>query len=570
MKLNVNVCSLMAPVAMMTLLAIGCAERGKGGAEGGSSAAVASTESATSLWQADLGNGHYRNPILYADYSDPDVVAVGDEFYMTASSFNASPGLPLLHSTDLVNWELIDYVVDKNVPAETFAKPQHGNGIWAPNIRYHDDKLWIFFPDPDHGIYMTNTTDPKQGWSEPKLILPGKGIIDPTPMWDDDGQAYLLHGWAKSRSGKNNILTLHKMSADGTQVEAEGEVVINGHELEGYRTLEGPKFYKRGEYYYVFAPAGGVPVGWQSVFRSKNIYGPYEDRIVMEQGDSITNGPHQGSWVHTPAGEDWFIHFQARGPYGRIVHLQPMQWKDGWPVIGVDEDGDGVGNPVTSYRKPEVSKPSPVKTLPFADDFSSDELAQQWQWNANYEEDWFSLSEREGYLRLFAQQNVDPENDNLWMQPSLLLQKLPAPEFILQTTLEIPESLGEAEGGLLMFGEDYAWIGFRNLPGTGEVEIGEVSCRDARKGCTEHFQPHTRIQSGELTLRMTVSQGGQTVLSYQKKNGRFRALGELFQSRRGRWVGAKVGLFIRTEHEGQVHAENYIDVKEFRFIPPVG
>ncbi len=520
----------------------------------------------SALWQADLGNGYYQNPILYADYSDPDVVAVGDDFYMTASSFNTSPGLPVLHSKDLVNWQLIGYAVDKNVPADVFSTPQHGNGIWAPNIRYHNDKVWIFFPDPDHGIYMTNTTDPRKGWSEPKLILAGKGLIDPTPLWDDDGQAYLLHGWAKSRSGINNILTLHKMSSDGTAVEDEGKVVIDGHKLAGYRTLEGPKFYKHEGYYYVFAPAGGVPVGWQSVFRSKNIYGPYEDKIVMEQGDTYTNGPHQGAWVRTPAGEDWFIHFQSRHAYGRIVHMQPMTWVDGWPVIGVDDDGDGIGNPVLRYKKPKVTKPSEIKNLPFTDDFSSEALALQWQWQANYESTWYSLSERPGYLRLYAQ-GWDKNYKNMWLYPAQLLQKLPAPEFIVQTTIEIPEGAGEFTAGLTMFCEDYAWVGFSNLPGTGEVEVTLGGCHGARKGCTERIRPQKKLKTAEVTLRMIVTEGGTTVLSYLDDSGRFRSIGELFQARPGRWIGAKVGLFVRTEDADHVEQTNFVDVKEFKLFP---
>ncbi|SMF17776.1 Beta-xylosidase [Alteromonadaceae bacterium Bs31] len=527
---------------------------------------VASLEDQHALWQADLGNGFYQNPILYADYSDPDVVAVGDDYYMSASSFNVSPGLPVLHSTDLVNWELIAYAVDKNVPADVFSKPQHGNGIWAPCIRYHEGKVWIFFPDPDYGVYMVNTTDPRKGWSEPKLILPGKGIIDPTPLWDDDGQAYLLHGWAKSRAGKNNILTLRKMSADASIVEPEGEIIINGHEIDNYRTLEGPKLYKHNGYYYVFAPAGGVPVGWQSVFRSKNIYGPYENKIVMEQGDTYINGPHQGGWVRTPAGEDWFIHFQSRHSYGRIVLMQPMTWVDDWPVIGVDEDGDGIGSPVRRYKKPKTPTESDIKNLPFTDDFSTQELALQWQWHANYQDEWYSLSERKGHLRLYAQ-HWGKENNNMWTYPAQLLQKLPAPEFIVQTTIEVPDSAGELSAGLTMFGEDYSWIGFSNIPETDEVEIVVGVCHGARKGCTENIRPQKILKTRQVTLRMIVTEGGATVLSFLDDNGRFHSVGELFQARPGRWIGAKVGLFVRSENAEDVKAENFVDVREFNLFP---
>jgi len=523
------------------------------------------------LWQPDLGNGLYKNPVLYADYSDPDVVAVGGDFYMTASSFNSAPGLPVLHSRDLVNWTLLGHALRKLVPEDVFAVPQHGNGVWAPNIRHHDGKVWIFYPDPDFGIYMIQSADPKTGiWSEPLLILPGKGLIDPTPLWDDDGRAWLLHAWAKSRSGKNNILTLHEMSPDGTAVAEEGQVIIDGHQLPGYSTLEGPKFYKRNGYYYIFAPAGGVPVGWQSVFRSKRIDGPYEYRTVLEQGDTLVNGPHQGAWVQTQSGEDWFIHFQSKLAYGRIVHLQPMQWLDDWPVIGADADGDGIGNPVTVYRKPDTGAGvlQTVATPPNSDEFDRAGLGVQWQWHANFGNDWYSLAERSGYLRLYARQPPEGYARNLWMMPSLLLQKLPAPGFIAEVKLEIPENAPNMSTGLLMFGEDYAWIGLQTDPETGAVKLGYASCHDARKGCAEVFKEEKTLTSQKLTLRMTMAEGGGTVFSYLDDSGRFKAIGELFQARPGRWVGARVGLFARLDGAANDKSENHIDIDSIHFYLP--
>ena len=526
------------------------------------------------LWQADLGNGFYKNPVLYADYSDPDVVAMGEDFYMTASSFNNAPGLPILHSRDLVNWTLLGHALKSLVPEDVYGVPQHGNGVWAPNIRYHDGKVWIFYPDPDFGIYMTQTEDPKAGgWSEPVLILPGKGMIDPTPLWDDDGQAWLLHAWAKSRSGKNNILTLREMSWDGTEVADEGKVIIDGHQLTGYRTLEGPKFYKRNGYYYIFAPAGGVPVGWQAVFRSRMINGPYESRVAMEQGDTLVNGPHQGAWVQTPSGEDWFVHFQSNLAYGRIVHLQPMRWAHDWPVIGSDADGDGVGNPVSTYGKPDVGKGYPtseesMQSPPASDEFERLSLGLQWQWNANSRSEWYSLSERSGFLRLYARQQPDQDSHNLWLMPSLLLQKLPAPNFIAEVTFEIPRGARDLSAGLLMFGEDYAWVGVQQDEDSGEMLLGYASCHDAPAGCLEDFKAEKALDSNALTVRMTVANGGGTVFSYLEENGRFKAIGELFQARPGRWVGAKVGLFARVNGADKADAGNYVDIDSIRFYKP--
>ncbi|WP_068382164.1 glycoside hydrolase family 43 protein [Paraglaciecola hydrolytica] len=523
------------------------------------------TQQTAAPWQADLGNGYYQNPILYADYSDPDVVAVDGDYYMTASSFNAAPGLPILHSKDLVNWQLINHALPVQVPEPHFSQPRHGEGVWAPNIRYHDEQFWIFYPDPDFGIYVVTAKDPKQEWSKPRLILVGQGLIDPTPLWDDDGKAYLLHGWAKSRAGINNILTLHEMTTDASVVAPQGEIIIDGHQIPGYKTLEGPKFYKRNGYYYIFAPAGGVPVGWQTVFRATNIQGPYEHKTVMEQGDTLTNGPHQGAWVTTPAKEDWFLHFQSKTAYGRIVHLQPMSWQNDWPVIGVDADHDGIGNPVRFYAKPKGPVQN-ISNLPFSDDFSASTLALQWQWNANYQDDWYSLSANKGQLRLFAQPDIAPETHNLWLNPAILLQKLPAPEFIVQTTMNIGPDSDNISAGLIMFGEDYRWIGMQKTEG--KAMLGFAECKNTRQDCTEHFKAQVEWPSDTVTLRFTVSAGGVVTSGYVDSQGRFQTFDELFQARAGRWVGAKVGLFARL-NQGQTRAvQHYADFTEFNFSLP--
>ena len=296
---------------------------------------------ASKVWVADNGDGTYKNPILHADYSDPDAIRVGDDFFMASSSFNVAPGLPILHSKDLVNWRIIGHVFKRQPPFDVFSTPQHGNGVWAPAIRFHNGEFYIFYPDPDRGIYMVKAKAAAGPWSEPLLIKEAKGWIDPCPLWDTDGNAYLVSAMAASRSGIKSIIVVSRMSPDGTRLLDDPVIVFDGHEK--HPTVEGPKFYKRNGFYYIFAPAGGVERGWQLVLRSKNVYGPYNERIVLAQGQSRINGPHQGAWVETQTGESWFLHFQDRGPYGRIVHLQPVKWVDDWPVIGVDRDGDGTG-----------------------------------------------------------------------------------------------------------------------------------------------------------------------------------------------------------------------------------
>ena len=278
-----------------------------------------SSHDVPAVWAADNGDGTYKNPILYADYSDPDAIRVGQDYYLTASSFTCLPGLPILHSPDLVNWTLLAHALPA-YPEARFATPQHGQGVWAPALRYHNGLFYLYWGDPDSGVYCTRSKTPAGPWDTPVLVLPGKGIIDPCPLWDDDGQAYMVHAWAASRAGVNSLLTLRTMTADGLHVSTTGRHIFDGRER--HPTIEGPKFYKRNGYCYIFAPAGGVTQGWQTVLRSKDIYGPYESRVVMAQGTTPINGPHQGGWVETPSGQSWFLHFQDAGAYGRILHLQ--------------------------------------------------------------------------------------------------------------------------------------------------------------------------------------------------------------------------------------------------------
>jgi beta-xylosidase len=395
----------------------------------------------------------YNNPIIHADYSDPDVVRVGDNFYLTASSFNSAPGLPILHSRDLVNWRIIAHAFQQQQPLDVFRKPQHGNGVWAPSIRWHKGYFYIYYGDPDFGIYMLKARDPRGPWSAPLLVKPAKGWIDPCPFWDDDGNAYLVHAWANSRAGIKSMLTINRMNAEGTKILDEGRMIFDGH--QHHPTIEGPKLYKRNGYYYIFAPAGGVPTGWQTVLRSKNIYGPYEDRIVMDQGTSVVNGPHQGGWVELKSGESWFVHFQDKGAYGRIVHLQPMKWVDDWPVVGNDADGNGKGEPVISFRRPDVGRNYPVETPQATDEFNRRRLGLQWQWQANYDQSWFSLRAHQGWMRL---NTVSIKaGANLWSVPNLLLQKFPAEEFEVVTRIDARKLPVGARAGVVIMGLDYSY-----------------------------------------------------------------------------------------------------------------
>ncbi|MBR1770800.1 MAG: family 43 glycosylhydrolase [Lachnospiraceae bacterium] len=451
------------------------------------------------LRQADLGDGTYQNPVLYGDYSDPDAIRVGDDYYMISSSFSNAPAIPILHSYDLVNWKVVNYVC-RHVPEFRYINPIHGSGVWAPAIRYHDGEYYVFFPMPDEGIYMSKAKDPRGEWSKPVNMMPESGVIDPCPFWDDDGKAYLVTGVAGSRKGYKSVLRMAEMAPDGTHLLTEPEIIYDGRPTEN-DTIEGPKVYKKDGWYYIFAPAGGVKGGFQVVLRARNIHGPYEYKVVMRQGDSPVNGPHQGAWVDTVTGEDWFLHFQDVYAGGRIVHLQPMSWQDGWPVIGkrkaanATETGqdavcadaaqaaDGTwGEPVMTHAKPCTAKAGACdasgNTVAIcepdtADEFETETLGLQWQWNANDEDGWYEMCPQESVIRLHA-----VKTNRLRQLPdfrNLLLQKWAAPEFVCETKMNVRDLQVGDMAGIVSLGVTYAGLAVRCCMTDSGVESGVTS-----------------------------------------------------------------------------------------------
>ncbi|TDE05796.1 glycoside hydrolase family 43 protein [Flavobacterium sandaracinum] len=523
----------------------------------GMSAQINDEKNYSKVWVADNGDGTYKNPILHADYSDPDVIRVGDDYYMTASSFNCIPGLPILHSKDLVNWELVNYALQKQSPFDVYDKPQHGNGVWAPCIRYHDEMFYIYYPDPDYGIYMVKTKDPKGLWSTPILVKEGKGIIDPTPLWDEDGTVYLAYAFAGSRAGIKSLLVLCTLNSEGTLANNDDAMIIDGHENEG--TIEGPKFYKRNGFYYLFAPAGGVATGWQTVLRSKNIYGPYEKRKVLEQGKTSVNGPHQGAWVKTQTGEDWFFHFQDKGAYGRIVHLQPMKWVDNWPVIGADEDKNGIGEPVASHKKPNIGKIYPLTTPPDSDEFNSPSLGLQWQWQANPQVYW-GLPGTNGHYTLFCRP-LPEKAVNLFDVPNMLLQKFPANEFTATAKMTFNSRFDGESIGFVVMGLDYSYLKVEQQEGA--LFISQVTCKSADKKALEIGAKREKLTVKTFYLQVKVHEGGRCSFFYSTDGTKFQSIGVDFQSREGKWIGAKLGFTAL--REGKVNDAGSLAIDWIRF-----
>lgn len=517
------------------------------------------------LWCPDLGDGTFQNPILYADYSDPDVCRVGDTFYMTASSFNYIPGLPILVSKDLVNWELKNYAIKERIPYDMYDSPAHAKGIWAPSIRYHNGEFFIFVGMPDQGIFMLKAKDPLGDWSEPVLVLPGKGYIDPCPIWNEDGTAYVVHGYAKSRIGFKSILGVFQITPDGEHAISDDVFLYDGTKTNP--TIEGPKVYKRNGYFYIFAPAGGVKTGWQTVLRSKNLYGPYEEKIVMHQGSSDINGPHQGGLVDTPSGEEWFIHFQDAGVYGRITHMQPVVWKNDWPVIGKDVEDIDCGEPQHTYPVPDcyTTNVEPL-FLKASDDFSSAGLGLQWQWLANSKPDFYSLSERPGALRLYNINPTEKPNPVLWDCANVLTQKLVCHSFTADFELDISGLQKGCQAGILMIGGEYSALAFRKttdglklvyLESETKKEKAQIKDTNTNDKKIEQILWELPLSSDTTTATLRIHFGKDKVcqMSYKLEHeAEFTKVPFSSIPQDHTWVGAKTGIFSTALESGNNHS----------------
>ena len=488
----------------------------------------------------------FVNPVLPYDYSDPDVIRVGDTYLMTSSSFNNVPGLQILASKDLVHWEIVDAAIRHRLPGYQDGDRVLGNFVWAPSIREHDGRLYIFYGDPDRGIYclrskqiinhksensLANNRSSEARkeiinfpleWEQPVLVMEGKGLIDPCPLWDEDGRVWLCHALAGSRAGLKSVLLMAELNSDALSVKTPSRIIFDGH--AEHPTCEGPKLYKRNGYYYIMHPAGGVKTGWQVVQRSKHIYGPYELIVTLAQGKTVVNGPHQGAWVETPQGESWFFHFQDVGVAGRIVHLQPVRWVNDWPEMGLN--GEPVGKMLNSQFTIHNSLPS-YANFARRDEFDKQELALDWQWAGGYiDPKWYFCDVANSLLRLFSA----PRNEEL--MPNMLLQKIPAVAFTATARVRfVPNKnkkmQGAEQAGMIVFGRQHFIL---DVPVMDEWCYLRLVMNDKQQG--QFFVGRQTAHADRV----------------QSKDIQWEKVGEPFQAVAGHWTGAQVGLFCTRDN----------------------
>ncbi|MCJ7446618.1 MAG: family 43 glycosylhydrolase [Bacteroidales bacterium] len=398
--------------------------------------------------QSDNENGTFTNPVIWSDFPDNDVIRVGDTYYMVTTTMHVFPGVTIMKSKDLVNWEYATNALPR-LDIHPFYSldggTRYSHGQWATSIRYHNGSFFLLFVTMDEGGFLMTATDPEGEW---KLMKLPKAYYDPGLFFDDDGKVYVVH--------EASVVFLTEVNPDDFSPKTESRVIFEGTIRRG---LEGHHMYKINGYYYILSTYGGGD-GFEACFRSKNIYGPYEEKIILRDDMNLTGkGVHQGGIVQTQSGEWWMIIFQDRDGVGRCPTLQPVEWTDGWPMIGKG------GKAVVTYRKPETSADHPVKVLPTSDEFSDPELGLQWQWNHNPVDSKWSLTESKGWLRL----KTATVTDDLKFARNTLTQRIFGPYSTGTVEMDVGNMKNGDIAGLCIFQDPYAYVAVKMGNNSGKL-----------------------------------------------------------------------------------------------------
>ncbi len=505
----------------------------------------------------DQGDGTYKNPVLNADFPDSDVVEHEGTYYMISSKNHMSPGMVILESKDLVNWSLVGHVYDKLSWEPTYGPDQMAGyrfGVWAGDLAYHEGRWYCYMIDTRSGLYMTSAPDIRGPWDEPICMLRRQHWTDPAVFWDDDEkQAYLICNWG--RESKNSKKGLHeqrlfKMSWDGRKLLDKGKVIYEGPRSEAAKIMK-----INGMYYIAtidWFATDGKPDRKQIILRSKDIYGPYERRIVMERGNGFDRSACQGSLLEAPNGSWWFIHQLVQNcpnPFqGRPQCLEPVTWKDGWPIIGRDIDGDGIGEPVWSANKPVTGHPI---TAPQTDDeFLSDKPGPQWEWNHNPRHGRWTLTERPGWLRLKA--SVPVGKGDFWGACNTISQRIMGTgKGTVTTKLDLSGMKIGQQAGFVRFSSIYNMLG---------VHINSSGIRQLIFNANGKVIRGPAIKTDTLWIR-TVNDGDQARFAFSTDGGSFARFGPEFKIKFGNWCGDRLGFYCWND---KVDA-GWIDIDWFHY-----
>jgi beta-xylosidase len=500
------------------------------------------------LW-GDQGNGTFKNPIIPADYSDIDAIRVGSDFYAISSTLQYSPGMVILHSKDLVNWQILGHVVNDVSQISPELKwdrmNRAGRGVWAGAVRHHAGMFWVFFGTPDEGYFMSTAQDARGPWSPLSHVMNATGWDDCCPFWDDDGQGYLIATRFNPDplDGKRYRIHLFKLTVDGKSLVPGFDTLI--YQSEG---SEANKLYKwNGLYYHFFSEVkreGRVVM----MGRSKSIAGPYEVRQMQHVDKVKDREPNQGGIVQTEAGDWWFVTHQGTGNYeGRTLCLLPVFWRDGWPILG-KPGPDGVGNMVWSGKKPIAGFPITIPQT--SDDFDSASLQPQWEWHYQPRQDKWSLTERHGWLRLHAFKPL--QQGNLLKAGNTLTQRLMGTDDgDVTVKLDVSHLVDGEEADLCHYGANYAWLGISQSNGVRHITY-------SANGQQTHG---VQVNSSDVWLRSIISHAGDTSWAFSLDGNEFTPFGANYKFEWAHYRGDRIGLF---NYNNNAEA-GFVDVDWFHY-----
>ncbi len=500
--------------------------------------------------RSDNGDGTFTNPVIAADFPDPDVILVDSTYYMVTTTMFTFPGVPILKSRDLVNWEYCCNAVprfDFGPCYDLAGCNRYGHGQWATSLKYHKGKFYLLFITLDEGGFLCTAMKPEGPWQIRKLP---RGFYDPGLFFDNDGRIYVAHGYNR----------IYVTELDTNFAPKGNDSLVYTGDIRG--GLEGTHVYKINGYYYLYCTYGGLD-GFQAALRSKSIYGPYEQKVVIrDTTDGVNYGIHQGALIKTQAGEWWTMLFVDSGPFGRFPSLQPVTWENGWPMVGVD------GKAVATYRKPNVGKKYPMTTMLTSDEFDAVELGMQWGWNHNPDPKEWSLAERPGYLRLRTVSAVD----SLPKARNTLTQRIFAYySDTLASTATMKMDIGHLKhgdiAGLAIFQDPYAFIGVKRVNGMNYIVMvnnGKTIDSSAVGGSTVYLRASAIHGSGAAPLYggKAVHGSGTASFSYSLDNQSFTRIGNELHMRFNLriFTGNKFCLFNYATAE----LGGYVDVDWFR------
>ena len=492
---------------------------------------------------SDQGNGKYRNPLIFADFPDPDVIRVNDTYYMVSTTMHHFPGATILKSTDLVNWEYCAQPLTQLSTRDRYSlidgQNAYAAGMWACSMKYHDGKFYLLINGNDAGGWLLTATDPEGKWEKRQL---SRIYYDPGMLFDN-GKVYVA-------CGIGNI-QMCELDED-FNFKQEKRVISDKSGLEGCH------LYKIGDYYYIYATYGGWPSG-QAVFRSKNIFGPYEEKMLVEKTiDGKPNTVHQGALFDTPTGEWWTIMQEDLGCLGRMPNMQPVQWEEDWPIVG------NKGVPYDTYFKPKTARPMPRHQLPTNDNFRSYPLGQQWQWNHNPDDGAWSLFERPGWLRL----KTSGAANRLTQARNMLTQRIYAFHGKESTPstgtvrLDVSQLTEGDRAGICVLQDPYAFIAVEMKDGQRRLIWRQDSLRTSSS-----FQPKEQVKAVDIDsviyLRASVTKStSRAKFAYSLDNKTYINFGDetTLSFNLTVFVGARFGLFC---YAAQADSEGYADFDWF-------